>query len=70
MPDPISSAAVVADTIVRAVELEGTITDAPRDATTTMLPYLLDDRRRHRAHVTTGQMVPAGPRRPIRTVLQ
>ena len=62
MPDPTSSAAVNADTILRTVELGVTITDAPLDAETTVLHHLLDDdRRRHRGHVTTGQIVPAGP---------
>jgi hypothetical protein len=63
MPDPTSSAAVVAHTIVRTVELAVTITNTPLAADTTVSYYLLDDRRRHR--VTTGQIVPAGPRCPI-----
>jgi hypothetical protein len=70
MPHPTSCAAVVADTIVRTVELGVTITNTPHDAETTVLHYMLDDRRHHRAHVTTGQIVPAGPRCPIWTVLQ
>ena len=70
MADPTSCAAVVAHTILRNVELEVTITNTPHDAETTVLHYLLDDRRRHRAHVTTGQIVPAGARCPIWTALQ
>jgi hypothetical protein len=61
---------VKADTILRTVELGVTIIDARLDADTTVLHYLLDDRRRHRANVTTGQIVPAGPRCPIWMVLQ
>jgi transposase len=48
MPDPTSCAAVVADTILRTVELGVTITDAPLDADTTVSYYnLLDIGRRH-----------------------
>jgi hypothetical protein len=70
MPDPTSSDAVNADTILRTIELRLTTTDAPLDADTTVLHHLLDDHRRHRAHVTTGEIVPAGPRCPIWIVLQ
>lgn len=48
MPDLTSSAAVVADTIVRTVELGVIITDAALDADTTVLYCnLLDDGQRH-----------------------
>jgi hypothetical protein len=71
MPHPTSCAAVVADTIVRTVELGVTITDAPLDADTTVSYYnLLDIGRRHCVRVRTGRIGRAGPRCPAWTVLQ
>lgn len=70
MPDPTSSAAVVADTILRTVEQGVTITNPPHNAETAVLHYLLDHRRRRRGRVRTGQIGHAGPGCPIWTVLQ
>jgi hypothetical protein len=68
MPETTSSAAV--DTILRTVEVGASITDARLDAYTTAPHCLLDERRHHRGHMTTGPIVPAGPRCPIWTVLE
>jgi hypothetical protein len=61
MPDKTSAAAVA---------LATSITNAPLDAETTVLLHLLDSRWCLCAHVTPGQIMPAGPSTPSWTAFQ